>query len=140
MFLVVDANVVLSALIPGSKSIDLLAGLEKAGYKLLSPEFLIEEVNKNIPDLIKVSGLTKEEIEASFELLLERIEVVSKSEYEQFISEAKKVSPDVNDIPYFAVSLKFKCPIWSREPRLKRQKVVKVLDDKGVEGLLELST
>lgn len=40
----------------------------------------------------------------------------------------------LKDSPYFALALAFdKAPIWSREPRLKRQKVVKVLHDKEVE-------
>ena len=137
MLLIVDANVVLSALIPGSKSIDLLTKLEKTGYKFFSPEFLLEEVNKNIPSLVKTSGLTREELQAAFTLLLKRIEIISKSEYEEFLLEAKRVSPDVKDVPYFALAIKMKCPLWSREPRLKRQKAVKVLDDKDVEELLK---
>ena len=63
--------------------------------------------------------------------------VVPKFLYEDFIEEAKHISPDKKDAPLFALSLAFdKVPIWSREPRLKRQKVVKVLDDKDVEELL----
>ena len=116
----------------------MLTGLEKVGYRLLSPSFLLEEVNRNISDLTKVSRLTKEELEQSFNIFLKRIEIIPESEYLQFLEEARKISPDKKDVPYFAVSLKFnKSPIWSREPRLKRQKVIRVLDDKEVEELLK---
>lgn len=138
--LIVDANVVISALIPGSKSIELLFNLNRAGHRLLSPEFLLEEVSRNIPDLERDSGLTLEELKSSFKLLLKRIEIVPKSEYSQFLEEAKRISPHLKDSPYFALSLAFnKSPIWSREPRLKRQKVVKVLSDSEVKEYFGLT-
>lgn len=50
--------------------------------------------------------------------------------YEDFTEEAKRISPDAKDFPLFALSLAF-------DKWLKRQKAVKVLDDKGVEELLK---
>jgi predicted nucleic acid-binding protein len=57
-----------------------------------------------------------------------------------FLAEAKRVAPHEKDTRHFALSLKFNYPIWSREPKLKRQKVVEVLSDKEVEELLKKSS
>jgi predicted nucleic acid-binding protein len=43
------------------------------------------------------------------------------------VSKAKKISPDIDDIDFFALALKLGCGIWSNEERLKRQSAVKVL-------------
>jgi predicted nucleic acid-binding protein len=56
--------------------------------------------------------------------------VVPKSNYEIFLDKALRISPHKKDAPLFALSLAFnKAPIWSREPRLKRQKIIRVLSD-----------
>jgi predicted nucleic acid-binding protein len=58
----------------------------------------------------------------------------------KFIEEAKRISPHLKDAPLFALSLAFdKVPIWSREPRLKRQKSVEVLWDEEVKDYFGLA-
>jgi len=50
------------------------------------------------------------------------------------------IKPHLKDAPLFALSLAFNnAPIWSREPRLKMQKVVEVLHDKEVEKYFGLT-
>jgi predicted nucleic acid-binding protein len=58
----------------------------------------------------------------------------------KFIEEAKRISPHLKDAPLFALSLAFdKVPIWSRKPRLKRQKSVEVLWDEEVKDYFGLA-
>ena len=62
-----------------------------------------------------------------FILLCEVLEVIPKSEYERFLSEAKNLLPEhPKDGPYFALALKLSIPIWSSEKRFKKQSKVKV--------------
>lgn len=55
------------------------------------------------------------------DMLKDRIEIIPNEEFGNFMSEAARLSPDPDDAPYFALALKFDCPIWSRDMRLKRQ-------------------
>jgi predicted nucleic acid-binding protein len=92
---------------------------------------------ENLREKITKRGITKEEYANSFRLLKLLIEVVPKSKYEIFLDEALKISPHKKDAPLFALSLAFnKSTIWSREPRLKRQKIIQVLSDREVETLI----
>jgi predicted nucleic acid-binding protein len=96
----------------------------------------MEELEKLNEKIIK-RGITKEEYVNSFQLLKLLIEVVPKSNYEIFLDKALSISPHKKDAPLFALSLAFnKAPIWSREPRLKRQKIIQVLSDIEVETLI----
>lgn len=51
------------------------------------------------------------------------------------LEEASKISPDSDDVVYFALALKFDCSIWSNDKRLKEQPAVKILT---TEELLEM--
>ena len=104
--------------------------------KLIVSQFVMEELD-NLREKIINRGITKEEYINSFQLLNLLIEVVPKSKYEIFLDEALKISPHKKDSPLFVLSLAFnKVPIWSRELRLKRQKVIQVLYDIEVEALI----
>ena len=135
-YIILDANVIFSSLLKG-KALYLLIELKKRGFELVTPQFLIEEFARNVNELSKALGISLEETILSFGKLLRIVKVVPLKQYSKFLERAKKISPDVKDVPYFALSLAFnKVPIWSREPRLKRQKVIKVLSDKEVKELL----
>ncbi len=137
--LVADTNVIFLF----SKSpnlVELGEKLRKSGIKLLIPQFCLDELlNAKVKgDVMKYAGFSERDFEAFVEGVKKVFFVVPEFLYNDFMEEAKHISPDKKDIPLFALSIAFdKAPIWSREPRLKRQKTVKVLDNKDVEGLLE---
>ena len=58
-----------------------------------------------------------------------------KQDYFNFISEARKLSPDVNDADFFALCLKYLCILWSNDSMLKNQDKIKVL---STEEIIEL--
>ena len=82
----------ISALLPNSKSFDLLLRLHKVGCELLSPEFLAEEVKGKLDKLSRKSGISKQEMLISMNLMLRWVRIVPKSVYKQFLSEAKRIS------------------------------------------------
>ena len=57
-------------------------------------------------------------------LLKEVITIIPQEEYSKFIKEAEMISPDENDVLYFALALKLKCGLWSNDKRLKEQNKV----------------
>jgi predicted nucleic acid-binding protein len=133
--LITDTNV-LFAFFSSKRVVEIFKKLYLSGVKLIVPQFVMEEL-ENLREKIIKRGITKEEYINSFQLLKLLIEVVPKSKYEIFLDEALKISPHKKDVPLFALSLAFnKAPIWSREPRLKRQKIIQVLSDIEVEALI----
>jgi predicted nucleic acid-binding protein len=59
-------------------------------------------------------------------LLSRRIRIVPREETKLFMEKAKAISPDVKDIPYFALALKLNCALWSNDKKLKDQDKVKI--------------
>ena len=59
-------------------------------------------------------------------MLKEIISIVPKEEYSLFLDDAKSISPDENDVMYFALALKLKCGIWSNDKKLKNQDKVPI--------------
>jgi predicted nucleic acid-binding protein len=135
LYLIIDTNV-LFAFFGNKRIVEIFEELYSKGVKLIVPQFVMEELKKLESELIKRSG--EKEFKDSFELLENLLEVVPQTKYSQYLDEAKRLSPHAKDAPLFALSSAFnKAPIWSREPRLKKQKVIKVLSDKEVERLLQ---
>ncbi|MBU2589621.1 MAG: PIN domain-containing protein [Nanoarchaeota archaeon] len=129
MELVVDANILFSALIKNNVTADILFDNR---LKLYSPEFIIIEFMKYEDLILKKTKRTKEEFVQFMHQLKERIIVIPKEEYLSFFEKAKKFSPDKNDIMYFALALKIKCSLWSNDRLLKEQDKIKVYNTKDV--------
>ncbi len=66
------------------------------------------------------------------------VRFVPLEEYASKLSEAKDISPDPDDIDFFAVALLLDAIIWSQEKRLKKQDKVEVLNISEMEHLLSL--
>ena len=124
MELVVDANVLMSALIATEGiTYDLMFNDR---IKLFSVEFLLEEIEKHKEEILTKSGLSENELELFLSLISSRIEFILYSEFEELVPEAEKITPDINDAEYFALALKLKCGIWSNDKTLKNQDKVEV--------------
>lgn len=123
MLLVVDAEVIFASLIKRGFTLDLIRLLTKKGYKLVTPEYIFEEVRRKEEKLLKYSKVDVSKLWFLLFLLLKKIEPISKKEYSKFLGEAKKPSP-FEDFPYSALALKYKSlaldvKIWSNDPKFK---------------------
>lgn len=67
-----------------------------------------------------------------------KINFVPTTEFRDFLEEAKSISPDPDDVEYFAPALKLKSAIWSNDNALKKQSVVKVFSTPELIKALEL--
>lgn len=121
--LIVDANILFSALIKNSITAKLLF---EDGLNLFTPDFIIEEFVKYEYILLNKTSRTKEEFIQIMHMLKDIITVVPKEEYSGLMAEAEAISPDKKDILYFALALKLRCGIWSNDKRLMNQEKVKV--------------
>jgi len=125
MKLVIDANIIISALISfAGKTADLLFSDK---FELITPEFLLEEIEKHKPEILHKSGLSEVEFDLALSIITSKITFIHSSEFEFFVPKAKLTSPDPNDAEYFALALKYKCPIWSNDKKIKNQDLVEVI-------------
>ncbi len=123
MQLIVDANPLISILIKPGKPVELLFIEE---LELVAPELLFEEIENNKELIIIKSRLSKKEIDRFIEILKKKIRIIPEEEFLKYREKAEKICPDEKDVPYFALALSLKCPLWSNEKRLKEQNEVRV--------------
>lgn len=123
MKFVVDANILFSALIKDGKTAEILANNLGSFY---FPEFFFEEFYRHKKEILGKTYRTEDEFNALFGLLKEIMDIVPKSRYSDMMAKAKEISPDPDDVPYFALALKLGLPIWSNDKKLKEQNHVRV--------------
>ncbi len=138
MPLIVDAEVVFASLIKVGFTFDLIRYLNKVGIKLMSPQYLEEELFKRFNRILKYSGLTPKELEFIISILFKHIIITPKLSYEPFLQEARKLSPHDKDAPYFALALASDSPLWSNEKKFKEQSIVKILSTSDLKEMLKL--
>ncbi len=123
MQLVVDANILFSALIKDSVTSDLIVD---NSLNLVSVEFIFEEFGKYKSLIKEKTERTEEEFDRFMEIILKKITLVPYEEFKSFITEAEKISPDPKDTEYLALALKLNCFLWSNDKKIKPQEKVKV--------------
>lgn len=123
MKLVVDANILFSALIKDSFTAKLFF---KERLRLYTAEFIIDEFHKYEELILKKTKRSPEQFAEIMVVLQKVITVVPQEEYAPFMDEAKRISPDEKDVAYFALAMKLHCALWSNDKALKEQKTVKV--------------
>ena len=123
MILVIDANILFSALIKDSLTAELIFN---GDLKLYTCEFIIEEFFKYEEEIMKKTHRTREQFITIMHQLKDILTVIPKEEYSHLIAEAERFSPDPKDIMYFALAMKLNGSIWSNDKLLKKQDKVKV--------------
>lgn len=110
MELVVDANILFATLIKVSATSDLIID---NSLTLVSVEFIFEEFEKYKDLIKKKTERTENEFERFMEIIQKRIKLFPYEEFESFMNEIEKLSPDPKDTEYLALALKLKCALWS---------------------------
>jgi len=131
MFLVVDTNVLFS-FFRKSTVFDTIRKLRDSGYTPIAPDFVYSELMNLKAQILKYSGISEDEFEFLLISLKYFVKSVPKPKYDNFFGEGEKISPDKKDAPLFALALAFRCPIWSREPKLKKQSAISVFSDEEI--------
>ena len=124
MKLVVDANVLFSALIKDSFTRKMFFDER---LEIYAPQYLFEEFEEHREEIMQKTHRSEADFWEVMGILKSRISVIPVSEFEKFMEKAKKASPDKDDAIYFAAAFAIDGAIWSNDARLKSQKAVKVL-------------
>ena len=120
MKLVVDTNVVFSALVKNSRTREMLF---YPALKLYAPEYLFEELEEHRKEIEEKAGITDDEFDVFVFVLKRVLEVVPKRAYEGYFLEARKVVSDSGDVPFAALAIALSatvsrdgdCGIWSND-------------------------
>jgi predicted nucleic acid-binding protein len=123
MILIVDANILFSALIKDSLTTEIIFN---ETLKLYTCEYIIDEFLKYENEILKKTHRSKSEFIEIMHQLKSVITIIPKEEYSNYFREAKLISPDPNDFIYFALALKMKASIWSNDKQLKKQDTITV--------------
>jgi len=131
MKLVIDANVVISALIADSKTRELIVTLEP---DLLTPAFVHDEI-ENYEDLIvEKSGMEPGRVAQFIDLLFQYIEVVPVDEFYPAIERADAAigDTDPDDVLYLACAIASDAAIWSDDSDFDEQHLVETYSTSDV--------
>jgi predicted nucleic acid-binding protein len=131
MKLVIDANVVISALIADSKTRELIVTLEP---DLLTPAFVYDEI-ENYEDLIvEKSGMEPDRVAQFIDLLFQYIEVVPADEFYPAIDRADEAIGDIDpdDVLYLACAIATEAAIWSDDSDFDEQNLVETYSTSDV--------
>jgi predicted nucleic acid-binding protein len=94
---------------------------------LFSPEFALEEIKANRLDILKKTKISVEKFKILRTEIAMGVDFVSIEIYKEYLNKALNISPDPNDVDFFALALKLNIPIWSNDSALKKQNNVLVL-------------
>lgn len=107
------------------------------GLRLITPEFSLDELEKIKPNLLKYTQLNEKELYEILSSLKQCVEVVPMNFFNDYKEKGLSCSPDPKDAPFFALALKLGGEIWSNEPRLKKQKFVKIYSTPDIIELIK---
>lgn len=126
--IVVDANVIVAALLKSADTRRML--LSEKAPKLVVPEYIQTEIQKYVPEYAERLETSEKEVSDIVNAIISaaRIQILPKNEYDEWMEKAAKISPDPKDTPYFALALKFDCPIWTSDKKLKKQTTIQILN------------
>jgi len=126
MLLVVDVNVVFSALVKRGIPFEVFESNKVfAVFEFIAPEFLFSELDQKEGKLLSETKLTKEDLSSVLSFIKGEISIIPSSEFLDKLPEAIELNS--KDSPYLALALKLNCPILSGDKGLKEQTKVKVL-------------
>jgi predicted nucleic acid-binding protein len=126
MKVVVDANVVISALAKQSTTKEVLL------YPFIDyymPDFLLDELAEHEEEIMAKMHTDKLGYQKALNIIIKKIKIIHREAYVQHLNRAHEIigNVDKDDEAYIAVALSISADgIWSYDPHFKSQKVVKL--------------
>lgn len=137
MIIVLDTNIFISAIVKDSTTRRLIIESE---HILLFPENIFQEIREHKQEILKNSGLNKEEYDKLIAKILKYVYIVPKElvvfQRDEAYNLAKNI--DVDDVLFFATALVFKnSVIWTDDKNLKSQDRIKVFNTQEIMKLFK---
>lgn len=118
--IVVDTNIIISALISDSRQIRRI--LARKDLQFVSPKFIIVELFKHAPKIQKATKLSKDEVLELLSSIINQIkfyddDLISVGSWVEAFRLCRET--DEKDTPYVALSLELKAKVWTNDSELK---------------------
>jgi len=120
---VIDANVVISALIADSKTRELVVTIEP---DLLTPAFVYDEIENHEFLIVNKSGMEPDRVAQFVDILFQHIEVVPAEDFYPAIERSDAAIGDIDrdDVLYLACAIACNAAIWSDDSDFEDQTIV----------------
>lgn len=132
MIVVIDTNVIISALIKDSITRKIIV---ESNLHFKYPQISLQELLKYKGYILDKTGYSKENLEIIMNKLLEHIDLVPLEIIQPWLNASKEIMEqiDINDAVFIATSLALdNSVIWSDDADFERQKVIKILKTKDL--------
>ena len=136
MKLVIDTDILYSYFWKGSLTRSLIMGED---FELFAPELALKEIKNYKSNIIKKIKLNEREFETLLFDIAISVKFIPIEKYKNFLKKALKISPDPDDLDFFALALKLKFPLWSNDLLLKKQDKIRIPTTKEILGLIRKS-
>lgn len=136
MILVIDTNILLSALIRDSATRKIII---KSEWEFYYPETALHEVRKYQRLVIEKSGISEAEYNALLDLLLKHIILIPEEQLLKYNKDANKLigKIDADDAVFLAAAMSINdSKIWSNDPHLHMQKKIKAFKTEEILRIL----
>lgn len=123
IIVIVDANIILSALLGGKPS----SILFNPNFRFITTGFTISEVRKYLPRVEKKLGLSQKELTSFLSEL--PLEIYERTFYKDKLKKAEKMIGhiDKKDIDILALTLKSETYLWSQDKHFEKSGYKKIL-------------
>jgi predicted nucleic acid-binding protein len=138
MLIVLDVNLVFSALLGEGDSFDIFAAnVFFNKFEFIAPEFFLVELEKHKKEFLERSEFSEEGFNEVLDIIIKQINFIPFGEFSDFEKESAKIlSSHLKDVPYLALALKYNCFISSGDKILKKIIPDKVLNPKEMLDIL----
>jgi len=137
MIIIIDANILFSALIRDSKTREIIL---KSDEFFLFPSYIFVETQKYKNELLEKSNMPKEEFEKLFRLILSKVLIVPNEVLMPYREKAFEIVKDIDpkDVLFIACALAYSGSIiWSNDKKLKKQSKARILNTEEIIDSLE---
>ena len=131
MNLVIDTNIIISALIKDSLTRALILNTK---YNLIFPSFIFEEIKNHKKEIVKKSKLSDEEFEILFSTLINYVKIIPIDKIVPFKKTAYEIigKIDEDDVIFIATALAYNAQIWSDDKDFQKQDRIQILTTKEI--------
>ena len=134
MRIVVDTNIIFSAILSPNATISDLILNSDGTFDFFAPTFVVEELENHKKKLLKLTGFTEKELDYQTLTILKKIDLINlESIKHSTFEKARELANDVDefDIPFVALALELGSPLWTGDKKLRNG-----LESKGVDWIL----
>ncbi len=130
MKLVIDTNRIMAGLIRNGTSRTLIFSKD---FQFFTPDQAMLEIAKYKEELCMKANLTNDSFELLLSILFEKITIIPKEEYSEYLEESKSMLNHKEDAPFLALAFALNTEgIWTDDKGFKDQNKMKILTTKDM--------